>query len=256
MERPSSAVDPRRVEEAGLNAVSTPRQLFYDGWLLRLSPGKARRARSVNAHFGSTLPLRGKIAHCARVYEAHGLPLLFRVTPFVQPTALPEALAAEGFAPHDETLVQVAPLDAPPDGIDGVAAIGPVQAGEWVDAVAALRGSPPLQREAHRERIANSPLDARRLVARVDGEIVAAGQVVLEDGLAGVFDVVTAPRLRGRGVGRALVAALLAQAWERGARAAYLQVDAGNAPALAVYRRFGFATSYTYDYWAPPGGFA
>ena len=44
-------IDAARVEEAGLNALQTQRQLFYDGWLLRLSPGKARRARSVNRPF-------------------------------------------------------------------------------------------------------------------------------------------------------------------------------------------------------------
>ena len=51
-----------------------------------------------------------------------------------------------------------------------------------------------------------------------------------------------------RGIATALVARLLARAWERGARVAYLQVDAGNAPALAVYRTLGFSTSYEYHY--------
>ena len=50
-------IAPARVEEAGLNALQTQRQMFYDGWLLRVSPGVAKRARSVNAHFGSTLPV-------------------------------------------------------------------------------------------------------------------------------------------------------------------------------------------------------
>ena len=39
-------VDPQRVEESALNALQTQRQLFYDGWLLRLSAGSAKRARS------------------------------------------------------------------------------------------------------------------------------------------------------------------------------------------------------------------
>ena len=57
-------VDPIRIEEAGLNAVQTRRQLFFDGWLLRRSPGKAKRARSVNPQFGSSLPLAAKIDRC------------------------------------------------------------------------------------------------------------------------------------------------------------------------------------------------
>jgi len=61
-------LDLRRVEEVGLNALQTQRQLFYDGWLLRVSPGKARRARSVNAYFGSSLPLGQKIDYCERLY--------------------------------------------------------------------------------------------------------------------------------------------------------------------------------------------
>ena len=72
----------------------TRRQLFYDGWLLFLLAGKAKRGRSVNAHFGSTLPLAEKIAHCERLYARHGLPALFRITPFAQPAHLDAALAA------------------------------------------------------------------------------------------------------------------------------------------------------------------
>src|SRR4029450_6956348 len=59
-DRSAAALDDMRVEEAGLNALQTQRQLFYDGWLLRLSPGTAKRARSVNPHFRSSLPLGGK----------------------------------------------------------------------------------------------------------------------------------------------------------------------------------------------------
>src|SRR5512134_2185033 len=91
------ASEARRIEEAGLNAMQTQRQLFYDGWLLRVSAGKAKRGRSVNAFFGSTLPLAGKIAHCERIYAQQGLAPLFRMTPFDQPEDLEAALAARGY---------------------------------------------------------------------------------------------------------------------------------------------------------------
>ena len=38
----------RWIEEFGLTSSIPPGQLVYDGWLLRLLPGQAKRARSVN----------------------------------------------------------------------------------------------------------------------------------------------------------------------------------------------------------------
>ena len=107
--------DPRRIEEAGLNALQTQRQLFYDGWLLRLSAGKAKRARSVNAHFGSTLPVDRKIEYCERVYAQHGLAPLFRMTPFDRPAELEAALGTRGYVAFEETLVQAAALGQAPE---------------------------------------------------------------------------------------------------------------------------------------------
>jgi len=114
-DRSAATLDHVRVEEASLNALQTQRQLFYDGWLLRLSPGTAKRARSVNAHFGSSLPLREKIAYCESVYERHALPTLFRMTPMSRPAELDGALAGRGYLVFSETLVQTLELDRPPD---------------------------------------------------------------------------------------------------------------------------------------------
>lgn len=241
--------DLRRVEEVSLNALQTQRQLFYDGWLLRVSPGKARRARSVTAHFGSTLPLVRKIRYCERVYAERGLPVLFRITPFVQPPELPEVLAAEGYGAFDTTLVQVAPLARPPDvpGRDDVDIVAPDLA-TFADAVAVLQGATPEQREAYHERMLATPQAFRALLARDGATIAGVGTVMLEDGFAGIFSMATAPGRRERGIATALVARLLAWAWDHGARHAYLQVEADNAPAIAVYRKFGFATGYTYHY--------
>jgi GNAT superfamily N-acetyltransferase len=251
----TSGIDAARVEEAGLNALQTPRQLFYDGWLLRLSPGKAKRARSVNAHFGSTLPLAAKIAHCETVYAKHKLPALFRITPFVRPPDLETALAERGYASFEQTLVLATPLAAPP-AVPGLAAgitLTDVDASGFIDAVGDLRGSPSAQRDAQRERLVQSPLAKRMIALRAGGDVVCAAQVAIDGDLAGIFDVVTAPAARAKGYATLACAALLAWAREQGARAAYLQVSADNAPAIAVYGKFGFATSYTYHYRGRPG---
>ena len=45
-----------RLEDAGLTCSQPPQQSIYDGWLLRYSPGKAKRAKSVNAIGAGQLP--------------------------------------------------------------------------------------------------------------------------------------------------------------------------------------------------------
>jgi N-acetylglutamate synthase len=247
-------LDLKRVEEAGLNGLQTQRQLFYDGWLLRVSPGKAKRARSVNAHFGSTLPLARKIAYCERIFSDRGLPVLFRVTPFVQPADLDAELAARGYDAFQTTLVQIARLDHPPDSpvVPGVDFMTPTPA-TFADAVGELQETSAEQRAAYLERLMYSPLTARNVIAVSDGRPVGTGTVMLEDGLAGVFTMGTAPELRGRGIASAILASMLRWAWEHGATHAYLQVDAENHPAIGVYRKFGFADAYTYHYRGWPG---
>jgi GNAT superfamily N-acetyltransferase len=242
-----------RIEEAGLNAVQTQRQLFHDGWLLRLSPGTAKRGRSVQSHFGSTLPLVEKIAHCERVYHAHELPTLFRITPFSRPAELDGALARRGYVAFDPTLVQAVPLAARIDveDVDGVD-VTALPMNEFVEAVGELRGSSAAQRAAHLERFAHTPLAVQGVVARIDGRTVASGQVTREDSLAGLYDMVTTQAMRGRGIATSIVAVLLTWARERGATQAYLQVNEDNAAALAVYRKFGFRTVYAYHYRARP----
>jgi N-acetylglutamate synthase len=245
-------IDWRRIEEASLNGLQTQRQLFYDGWLLRVSPGKAKRARSVNAHFGSTLPLARKIDYCERVYRERELPALFRITPFVVPAELDETLSQRGYVVYQPTLVQGVRMQAPPPLLAADAEFRALAPRAFVDAVAALQNLTAGQAAAHLERIVELPLATRAVVAFRDGAAIACGQVMLEDDIAGIFSMVTAEGARGQGVASALMSRLLSWAWDHGAAQAYLQVEQDNAAAIAVYAKFGFHTGYTYHYRARP----
>jgi ribosomal protein S18 acetylase RimI-like enzyme len=241
--------DPRRLEELGLNSSTPPGQLLYDGWLLRLLPGKAKRARSVNAVYPSTLALDEKVAYCERLYGSHSLPAIFRVTPFSQPPMLDAALEARGYARFDETSVETAPIEAPGTH----ASAEPMDLGAWVDAVAELRGSPLRHRESHLARLAASPLAMRPIALRDETGIVATGLTIVEGAHAGLFDIITREDARGRGHARRLVASLLAEAYALGARHAYLQVQLDNEAARGLYASFGFVQRYTYWYRGRPG---
>ncbi|MEE8617035.1 MAG: GNAT family N-acetyltransferase, partial [Roseateles sp.] len=90
-----------RAELAGLNASAPPQQTDIDGWLIRLSPGKAKRSRCINALREGALPLDELLARCQRAYDAAGLPLAVRVTPWSQPADLDARLAAKGWGAFD-----------------------------------------------------------------------------------------------------------------------------------------------------------
>ena len=87
---------------------------------------------------------------------------------------------------------------------------------------------------------------ARVLVAeRADGVVgMCTGQLVVSTAEGGpallVEDVVVDPDHRGRGIGRALLAALADWASSRGVRRLQLLADGNNGPALAFYDRLGW----------------
>ena len=82
--------------------------------------------------------------------------------------------------------------------------------------------------------------DALFLVADVAGSI--DGYVVAFDAAdeGEILNLAVAPNARRRGLGRALVEAILAALHDRGVLQAYLEVRESNAPARALYTSQGF----------------
>jgi ribosomal protein S18 acetylase RimI-like enzyme len=81
-------------------------------------------------------------------------------------------------------------------------------------------------------------------LARLDGRVVAAAGAhayAPAEAAAALGNVVTAATHRGRGVARRLVHFLCAAMRARGVRHIGLHVERVNAPAIACYRRLGFA---------------
>ena len=241
-----------RIEDASINASASLQQRLLDGWLVRYSPGKARRARCINAVAEGRMPLADRLSAAAAVFETAGLPMVFRITPYTRPAGLDAALAGLGFERMDETCVLVRRLAADytataplPKGIQGAA----LSAEEAVRVLAEFRQSPPDQEAGHLRRLQTSPVAyCARALRQEDGVVLACGQWAQEGDAVGLYDVHTHPGHRNRGLAKALCDHMLAHAAAEGARVAYLQVEATNHPARRAYDSLGFEPGYTYHY--------
>ena len=96
-----------RIEDAGLNASAPPQQRWMDGWLVRFSDGKAKRARCINAVASGRMPVEEKLAVCSALFTELRLPLFVRITPFSQPADIDRKLADVGMTRVDDTRVMV-----------------------------------------------------------------------------------------------------------------------------------------------------
>lgn len=92
--------------------------------------------------------------------------------------------------------------------------------------------------------------DYVRLAARTGGRIVASAVLTTSHGVAGLYAVSTERSCRRRGIGRAITAAALDVAADRGVRVAVLNPTSQGEP---LYRRIGFETVSGYRLFVPPG---
>ena len=91
---------------------------------------------------------------------------------------------------------------------------------------------------AGRDVIAEAALVPARWFRRASLAGFVLSRTVLDE--AEILTIAVAPKFRRRGLGSALLAAHLATLAAKGAKTLFLEVEAGNRAALALYDAFGF----------------
>ena len=231
-----------------MNAWPALNTRLYDGWVLRFAQGYTRRANSVYPLYPATLDVRAKIAACESAYRQLGLRPVFKLTAAAQPPELNALLDERGYEYEAPTSVQVADLTAM--NLDEAGSIELIEAvtDEWIAAFCRLSNAQDAHQPVMTAMLRRIRLPHAFAALRRGGAVVACGLVVLEDGWAGLHDIVTHPQHRNQGHARRLVRGLLAWAWARGARTGWLGVLSNNLPAQRLYAGFGFAEQYQYWY--------
>ena len=236
-----------KLEDAALNAWQAPRQMVYDGWLLRFADGYSKRVNSVNVRFESRLSLMKKIRVCEGIYARQGLPLIIRLPdPFVS-RDLKEALDQAGYRVYDPTFVlgkEITGSGEMPEKIR----ICEMDIPEWIKLRAELTNTSLEYWDVHRE-ILNVIVPEKVLLGMYyDDRAVACGMGVVERGLLGYFSIYVDEQSRRNGFGQIMMRGLTNWGVDHAAEFGYLQVEGDNHPALALYEKMGFEVCYRYVY--------
>jgi N-acetylglutamate synthase len=235
------------IEAASLWAWPPERTAGVGGWLLRQGSTATRRQNSVQTlAFTGEVSLDRAIAEVEAWYARHGRIACFQLTDRSRPEGLDATLAARGYRLESPSDVMVRPLTSAMPEPPAVTLEG--RATAFVMAAVADPHWSSAERAARASLFARIRRPSTFAVRAVGGAPVAGGLAVVDGPLVGIFAMRTAPTARRSGHGRAVLDRLLGWGRAMGATAAYLQVEAANAPALALYRSAGFVRLYGYHY--------
>lgn len=252
-------VDPRRLDEVAARATPGAVEEAVAGWRCRCAPDLPfRRANAVLPPVAAAAAPTDDAAAALDAVEAwyrqRDRRVVVQVSDGADPSGrLDRLLAERGYEVEAPVDVLVASLPAGPIPDRG----GSVWIGRG-DADFARR-----HRAVHGDdRAAAARTDAygrmlepfgRRAIGAAgalddDGRLSGIGWAVIDGDLVGVFGMATAPWARRRGVAAKVLRTLLEVAGAEGATAAYLQLEADNDAARALYERAGFERSHSYHY--------
>jgi GNAT superfamily N-acetyltransferase len=236
------AVPPGRAEILALEEVAArgwpaPETERLGGWLLRAGEGWTRRANSALLLGDPGLPVPEALEQVNRWYAQRGLPGRLAVP---LPTMAPadHVAARLGWAAELDVEVLTAPVVPAP--VDPEVRLAATPSAGWA-AVYQAKTVPPVG-----VRVLTAPETVTFGSLEHGGTTVAIGRGVVVGDWLGVAAMEVRPGHRRRGLAARMLRALLAWGAAQGATRCYLQVEAGNEAALALYRRAGFVGHHRY----------
>jgi ribosomal protein S18 acetylase RimI-like enzyme len=217
------------------------------GWILNAADGFSGRLNACwpLGDLPAGLPLAAAVDRVELWYRRRGLPPLFKLLD--QDVALADILRSRGYQPRTPTLVMTGPA---PKGLSpGRVVVNRTAEAAFEAVFLGVQGDPA---DAAERMAAFRRIPEPRFFARIDaaGQPVAIGAACAHGGHVGLFGMRTLASHRRQGMAADIVSALLVAGAGAGAQCAYLQVEAGNQAAIALYRGLGFSAAYQYLYWA------
>ncbi|WP_405665313.1 GNAT family N-acetyltransferase [Streptomyces sp. NBC_01166] len=222
-------------------------------WRLRAAGGFTRRANSVLPLGDPGLPIGEALGRVRRWYGERGLPAYVQTATGAE--GAQEALCADleehGWRREVTAEVRIAAL-APVGDLD--ADISAVRMAREPDEAWLSRYQRFATPGPHVLKVLGSGPSVWFASVPGDGPAgvpAAIGRCVVDGRWAGFMAVEVGPEHRRRGLATAVMTALARTALDEGASAAWLQVEADNEGARALYDGMGFATHHRYHHFRP-----
>ena len=251
--------DIETLERATLAAVSPDAQLEQDGWLLGFDSGTIWRAKSAAplAHVAlSAAQATRCIAAIERQYQGRATGsargAIFRLADVPCFDNFRHQLGEYGYTPVKPTWVQVAPVRAMLQVTQGEPADVDLAPDEAWAGLFLGEGLDPADGASRIRNLARAPANVYASVREggpTGRQTLAGGAASFSHGWASVHGMRTHAQHRGQGLAGRVLKALALAAQERGLHQVFLQVEAGNTGAQALYQRAGFQTVWIYHYW-------
>ncbi len=244
--------DVEAIERATLAAVAPQwvEALDDESWLLPIDSGTVGRAKSA-APLRHATPSIAPALLLDRIeahYAARGLPTMLRLPDAPCFDDLRAILARRGYQGTKPTLTQIGSTRAMRAVSDGMPAdVDAAPDAGWAG-VFLGPGFDPIDGASRVQSLTRASGNVYASV-RENGLTLAAGAMSFGHGWASVHGMRTDQSTRGRGLAGRVLAGLARMALDRGHERVFLQVEAGNAAALALYRRAGFQPAWAYRYW-------
>ena len=243
------STDIANIERATITAVSPQAVEELPGWLLPFNIGTVGRAISaVPLSHDFQQDAASLVAQIEARYTAHGFKAAFRLPDVASFAPLRQYLATLGYRKEQPTLVQTGHVLVMRQLIDRPKAeVADTPDAAWAQLFLG-DGFDPVD-GAHRVTLLSRAQGTAFASVRQDGETVAGGAGSLSHGWASVHGMRTVLSHRRQGLAKHVLASLAQIALDRGFENVFLQVEAENLAAQAVYQQAGFQTAWQYAYW-------